>query len=438
LRFLTRLIALVAASWVIAALTVGVSPAMGQSQGQALANFPYVASSALPLPESRILLPVTFSDGSLETGLAVIQADGSLDPDFGEGGVVRWPIVLLGSEEWGGQVALDRRGRILLVSTTFAGGRTRATLTRLLPNGTPDISFGANGTAVVDLGGAFSNGHSVAVEPDGDILVGGFAAPPCGGDPRAECETSPAVARLHEDGTLDRSFGHGGHRIVDTSLSITSEPSVLAMASAPSGKIVVATGHINDMEIHRLRHDGSIDRSFGQRGAVLLRQAGTGPAMYGSVSAVPELGVMPNGKIVVAGEAAVGIGSGHPYRFEMIAVRYRPDGRLDHSFGRNGKALLHFGGESFSSAFVLRKNGSMILAGHGHRAGHSYLTFASLRKNGTLDPRFGRKGLAKVGFGKGSTVIGVGLVVQGHSVVAIGNRIDQARETVLARFPYAG
>lgn len=419
-------------SGAILLLPLGVSSAADHRQESV---FPFVATSAISLPHSRVLLPMEFSnasDGSLETGLAVIQADGSLDPNFGDGGIVLTPTALLG-EDWGNQIALDRQKRILFVSTSSESGDPRAGLTRLLPNGTPDSSFGNNGNIMLNLGGRFSTSRSVAVESDGDILVGGHAGPPCSADPRADCAWFPAVARLHENGAPDRSFGHNGHRLFNPRLAVQGEPSVLAIASAPGGKIVVATGHKADMEIHRLGQDGSVDRSFGNRGVVLLRQAGRGPATYGSVFAVPQLGVTRNGKIVVAGESAVGIGSGHPYRFEMVAVRYRASGALDRSFGNRGRVFLHLARQSFSSGFIMRKNGGLILSGHGYGAKRSYLMFAALTKNGTLDRRFSRKGRLRIGFPRGGGVTGVGLIDRGSSVVAVGNR---ARTTVLTRIPY--
>jgi uncharacterized delta-60 repeat protein len=415
-----------------------VAPVAGASSEQKgpLPAFPYVAAAVLRLPESRLLLPVTFQSpgAALETGLAVVGADGSPDPGFGEGGLVRWPIVLLGSEEWGQQVAVDRRGRILVASTGLVGGHTRATLSRLLPNGAPDPSFGGDGTVAVELGGSFGNGHSVAVEPDGDLLVGGFAAPPCGPDPRAECETWPAVARLGEDGAPDLGFGHRGHRIVRTRLP-TAEPSVVSIAPSPGGRVLLGTGSTNDMEIHRLRADGEVDRGFGADGTVLLRDAATGPGAYASVVAAPQLAATRRGKVVVAGELAVGGRSGHRSRDEMVALRYRSDGSPDRGFGRGGRVVLRFGGESFASGFALRRHGGIVIAGHGHRAGRSYLAFASLRPDGSLDPSFGRHGLARVGFGAGTTVVGTGLTLEGGSAVAIGHRVDQRLETVIARVP---
>jgi hypothetical protein len=120
----------------------------------------------------------------------------------------------------------------------------------------------------------------------------------------------------------------------------------------------------------------------------------------------------------------------------MVAMRFDADGRVDRSFGTSGRGILHFGSDSFSSSFVLRPNGSVVLAGHGFRGGHSFLAFASLRPDGTLDSRFAQHGVARVGFGLGSTVLGTGLVLQDGFAVGVGNLLmETGRLTVLARVP---
>jgi uncharacterized delta-60 repeat protein len=391
---------------------------------------------ALPLSGSRLLLPVTFEEPNvptgLGTGLAVLGADGSLDPSFGNGGFVQWQAAWgLGATEWADQVAVDRRGRILLVGTTDG----RAEVTRFLPDGTPDPSFGAAGTVEVDLGGTWSNGHSVAVEPNGDILVGGNAG--FGSCSHSKCEIKPALARLHEDGSVDRSFGKDGHEALHTRLA--EEPFEMDVVAAPDGKVLVTSGEQLAMEIHRLLPDGSVDRSFGRRGEIVVHEAGPVPqGITRSFFAQPKIAVTPTGQIVVVGEVQSSLHHG-PTRSAMAVLRYRADGRPDPSFGRDGHVVLRFGAYVSAESLVLRREGGIVVAGWTPKLefdkAHPYFAVASLRADGSLDQNFGQHGLAKVRPGSGGRV---SLSLQGDTAIVVGPDNEPGHigaQTVLARVP---
>jgi uncharacterized delta-60 repeat protein len=79
-------------------------------------------------------------------------------------------------------------------------------LLRLNVNGTPDTSFGTNGALTLDFRKGEDDASSVALQPDGKILVGGSAeVGTLSGLPSFEY----AAARLLADGRLDASFGNG-------------------------------------------------------------------------------------------------------------------------------------------------------------------------------------------------------------------------------------
>src|SRR5213593_3267370 len=68
-----------------------------------------------------------------------------------------------------------------------------AEVTRLLPNGRPDTSFGHGGTVFIDFGGRLDAANCVAVAANGDILVGGELT-----TVRSRgSDAVPAFARLH-------------------------------------------------------------------------------------------------------------------------------------------------------------------------------------------------------------------------------------------------
>ena len=126
-------------------------------------------------------------------------------------------------------VAVQPDGKILVGGSTTARGTRDFAVVRLRsPEGTLDPSFGADGhgAAVIDLGGE-NEGRQMALQANGKILVAGTTVD--GG------QTDPAVIRS-PNGTLDTSFGDGGERVIE----IAGTQQVNALAIAPDGKIVVA------------------------------------------------------------------------------------------------------------------------------------------------------------------------------------------------------
>ena len=123
--------------------------------------------------------------------------------------------------------------------------------------------------------------YSVAVQPDGKILVGGnFTA--LGGGTGATVRNR--IGRLNVDGTVDASFNPG------------TNGQVLAMAVQPDGKIVIGgnftsvgggTGLTSSRSrIARLNGDGTVDLSF---------NPGANLNVYALI-------VASDGKILVAGD----------------------------------------------------------------------------------------------------------------------------------------
>jgi uncharacterized delta-60 repeat protein len=85
------------------------------------------------------------------------------------------------------------------------GSVTELSVTRLEPDGTPDATFGDNGTVNVSVTGR-DTGAAIALQPDGRIVVAGAS----GG-----LNSNFAIARLLADGTLDTDFTDTGVMTID-------------------------------------------------------------------------------------------------------------------------------------------------------------------------------------------------------------------------------
>src|SRR5205814_2772479 len=129
-------------------------------------------------------------------------ADGALDPTFGTGGIAhaQMPDLAIGAE----RSLLLPDGKILVVAT---GGEdsvhssTGFVLTRFLPSGQLDTSFGSGGSVFVDLH-ASTWLADVALGPSGSLVIGARAI--------RNGVSGGLVARLTPAGGLDAAFGSGG------------------------------------------------------------------------------------------------------------------------------------------------------------------------------------------------------------------------------------
>ena len=95
----------------------------------------------------------TGSTSNSDTAVVRLLPDGSPDAGFGIGGKVLVPYDLVadGTDVAYG-VLQDSAGRIVLAGGAIATTGARATIARLLDNGTLDASFGNFGKGVYDLG----------------------------------------------------------------------------------------------------------------------------------------------------------------------------------------------------------------------------------------------------------------------------------------------
>lgn len=399
------------------------------SQGRETLHFSASSSAtdALSLPGSGILLLGSFSDGP-ESGLVKLRRNGSIDRSFAQGGILDANY---------SAAAVDGLGRILLVSTEQTSIESwDVAVTRIRYDGTVDRSFGADGTATVDLGRRIDSGTAIRVQPNGKILVGGLSANVA--EDRGSNDGIPVVARLLGNGRLDRSFGQGGREPLDGGLPAVQHEPIQSFAFGPRHTILAALGERSQLLIARLRPDGAIDRSFGSDG--LIAAGGLDPLPGLSfVSMIPKLGVLPSGDIVLAGTASPS-GQSETTSYSLIVLRYRADGTPDRSFGDGGSSVVNFSGEAFASAFALQRSGRVVVAGSMHPdSRRSVLALASLRPDGGVYRRFGHGGRATIGFRSANLAVGLVLQRPGRAVV-VGLAQDveppfRANGTVLARVP---
>lgn len=103
--------------------------------------------------------------------------------------------------------------------------------------------------------------------------------------------------------------------------------------------------------------------------------------------------IQRDGKIVAAGESIGGCAEGSCISWGGVALaRYRPNGRLDTSFGRAGRVLTELGEDDAAFAVAVQADGRIVVAGGG---GWSGVTLIRYTRGGRLDSRFGNGGIAQ-------------------------------------------
>jgi uncharacterized delta-60 repeat protein len=123
------------------------------------------------------------------------------DPNFGVNGRVK---TNLSESSWTQDTVVQPDGKIVVVggAQSVFGDPDGLAVARYNSDGSPDVSFGNNGTVTTNDTnlGKFLWATAVALQQDGRILVTGILSD----------TNALAVLRYNTDGTLDNSFGSGG------------------------------------------------------------------------------------------------------------------------------------------------------------------------------------------------------------------------------------
>ncbi len=281
-----------------------------------------------------------------------LRPDGSLDPDFGLGG-----LVTISDESGvsydGHSVIVDPDGRIVV-----AGSRNYRSLlvARLEANGALDLTFGTGGIFVasepVDAGNNFARIARVA-GGGYRVTAHGPTTPTTDGSP-----SSCKVFGLTATGALDAGFGTAG---VAAAPSPDDKPrNCTSLVMQGDGRILLG-GHdpdAGDGYLSRLLPDGTLDSGFHP------------DQVAAQMSAVTALGVGSGGSIFVAGHDRTGLSG-------ALVVRLVADGTLDALFGRAGVAEVEVNARRVSypsiSDMKIVAGDALVVAGASFYAGNAFV-----------------------------------------------------------------
>jgi uncharacterized delta-60 repeat protein len=337
--------------------------------------------------------------------LARYNHDGSLDASFGGDGKV---TTRFAAPSWAWAAATQGSGKIVVAGVTHFP-YSRFALARYNPDGTLDTSFGGDGRVTTHFAVRSNDEARALAIRNGKILVAGVTA---------VGHSMFALARYNTDGTLDTSFGDDGK--VTTHFAVLSNDGANAVAIQSNGRILVGGRSIHffgelDLiplfALARYTTTGKLDATFGHHGKVTTEFH---PGSYDEVRAVAILG---NGKILAAGDSYSVDGA-------FALTRYKPDGKLDASFGGDGKVTTEFAADSDDEAhaMAIQADGRIVAAGSATAWESEVSTFALARykQDGTLNGAFGENGTVTTEFTLGSSdgANGIGIQADGKIVAA--------------------
>ena len=354
----------------------------------------------------------------VDIALVRYLSDGSLDTSFGTGGIVTTPAGSAIDLAWG--VVLQPDGRIVVAGGAFTatGGADIAVL-RYNADGSLDTTFGSDGivTTAVATGLGADQGLSVALLPDGRIVIGGSSSVSAG----LTFTNDFTLVRYNPDGSLDTTLGGLGNPTVEVGKAFTwtvpprafidADTDVMTYAvtmadgtalpgwltfngtaltgTAPNGATdltlrVAATDPWGASASQLLAlnvenpNDAPFVANYGVPAGIVLTPVGPGASARTSPAASS---CKPTARSFMAGQST------SPGTFQdFTLVLYNADGSLDTTFGGgDGIAITSLTpGTDIANSVALQQDGKILVAGVG-----ADFALARYNADGSFDTTFG-------------------------------------------------
>jgi len=286
------------------------------------------------------------SNGPHKPLVCRFRTDGSRDDSFGDEATPGCRLIAGPTASFAYNVFVQDDGRIVLGATQTQIG---ALLLRLNADGSDDTEFGDGGRITLPAPLMSSGFLDVNQMPDGDLIAVGYTNV---AEEQSNDVLLFRVER--EDGSPDESFGPGGIKVfnIDVGLSANRRSDVATNVHLLAGGSLLVTGTSRTGETPsdpnlsyrpfalKLLPNGDLDLNFGGG----IRVYGPCPTFLFECSVEAfDSAVLPDGPFVIAGE----------YRYvgseasDFFAMRLLPDGSPDNSFGPNNigqeaTALVNF------------------------------------------------------------------------------------------------
>ncbi len=274
--------------------------------------------------------------------LVRVLRNGELDGSLGAGGIIKThndqPIP--SDKSYAAAATRQLDGKFVLAGCSANANEDPVwAVTRFLPNGMPDLTFGKGGAIQLDVKHANATpdphfrANTIEIDPNGRIIVAGVSK----GSGNEICIT---VVRLLDDGKVDPTFGTAGitrircgtpqdaqhHRVWPRALGFQSDGKLLLVGST-------AISEKSHWLIVQLDPDGTQNQAFGQNGVTTIDASDTKSTI--KTSGLRAITVLRDNSFVVGGNSR-----DHLDRNCATLARFNPDGSFQAGFGNNGIARL--------------------------------------------------------------------------------------------------
>jgi len=338
--------------------------------------------------------------GQTRHRLRRLTGNGSVDTNFGTGGLVELPTDLSSTLARSQRVRIDSKQRILVFSARggdFTG--YSAWIARFTSTGAPDTTFGTNGVVQFSISGATS-----VTEIRGLIVLADDSIFAAGAEEHFEGSAlvwQLLLVRLTEQGGAFSGFGNAGIKLFKVSDISGLAPGAFAIGGLDilalrSGKFLIPgfayrtyPGTQNgrqDFILFRVDSTGALDGAFGSGG--VREDIDPQGQIWTFVKQVEE---QSDGKLIVRGRLAV-MGSGYGL------ARFLPSGELDPTFATNGIYTSTANGVGSSETSIALQPNDQILFANRERVGTNVFKPAirRLTRDGQPEVNFGDAGVSTI------------------------------------------
>ncbi|MCC6511402.1 MAG: hypothetical protein IT423_20045 [Pirellulaceae bacterium] len=330
----------------------------------------------VPLPGGRFITSISHMTAGKMDAYGVDQY-GQLDGSFGNSGAITLnPTAIRGDAQATGilQVA---DGKLLGMTLNFAGkienslSTSQLILTRYLPNGTLDTTYGTNGRLLFDAGIYSQRIAKPFFEHAGfQYLAINFGT------------THLKIARLTSQGELDANFGTAGWITWAYPKGPTIVNDIDAVVAVDDGFIFSSSNSFvagrGQYVIGKLDQTGQLVTNFGNNGLIVLEQ-------NSAAGTKSDLAAWDDNSFAVMLAHVKG-----DTPFTTTARKYTSAGVLDSTFANQGILTLDLSPDSsgMERQLTLRNDGRMVLFGSS-LSFNGNLMVSQYLANGQIDPAFG-------------------------------------------------
>jgi uncharacterized delta-60 repeat protein len=355
---------------------------------------------------------------SNDNDLLLMRIDeyGNPDLSFGIQGSVM--IDYDGDDEEVEAIVVDPAGSIYTLSSCDSTPVQGALFSKFTSAGQLDLSFGDQGHLFVfqPSNASFTWWNDLVLLPDGSLLAAGRLSASGSGN-------LGGVLKITPNGQLDNSFGINGLLEIQNNGENLS-PRAIELLGNNDFFILGSTYQQGNQSLYLAKFDasGNFVTNFGGNGVVILSPPGAPSAK--------DVIVKPDGKILITLTSYIN-------GWEAIGtVQLLSTGLLDQSYGTNGQSDVHIlnGGTKASKTLFL-PDGKLLLTGTADGPWNDDFALARLQTNGALDLSFHFDGFTTKNIGGGKDFVVDAVLQNNGRAVLVGNSSDQSDNLIsVARF----